>query len=69
LCGLAYPSSENANVNSRFIIAYDIAHAVGAIKEHSLGPIRADAVVPSCNMVQGALAALAFLGAMVTWYL
>jgi len=26
-------------------------------------------VTPSCNMVQGAPAALAFLGAMVTWYL
>jgi hypothetical protein len=26
----------------------------------------ADEVIPSCNMVQGALA---FLGAMVTWYL
>jgi hypothetical protein len=29
-----------ANVNSGFIIAYDIAHAVGAIKKHPIGPIR-----------------------------
>jgi hypothetical protein len=29
----------------------------------------ADEVIPSCNKVQGAPATMAFLGAMVTWYL
>jgi precorrin-3B methylase len=58
-----------ANVNSGFIIAYDIAHAVYAIKKRTHRPDTANEVIPSCNMVQGALGTLAFLGAMVTWYL
>jgi hypothetical protein len=36
---LASPQ-DDADVNSGFIIAYDIAHAVGEIKKHPIGPMR-----------------------------